>query len=132
MRTCSVLCSKDRAQQPGCSCHEPPPCPYSWRRTGRTVAAVGWARETEASGPQPHRQKVTELQPLRDSMEMFSSENTSSDSQKTLFFHKTTRTKSQFSIQKMLMENLCPAMLLNTDWRYLDFWGKEGQVIFTV
>lgn len=82
---------------------------------------VGWAREIEASGPQPQRQKVTELQPLRDSMETFSSENTPFDPQKTLFFHKTTRMKSQFSIQKMLMKNLCPAMHLNTDWRYLDF-----------
>lgn len=47
-------------------------------------------------------------------------------------FHKTTKMKSQFPIQKMLMVNLWPAMLLNTDWGYLDFWGKEGQVIFTV
>lgn len=29
--------------------------------------------------------------------------------------------KSQFPIQKMLMVNLWPAMLLNTDWGYLDF-----------
>lgn len=82
---------------------------------------VGQARETEASSLQPQRQKVTELQPLRDSTETFSAENTPFDPKKTLFFHKTTRMKSQFSIQKMLMENLCPAMLLNTDWRYLDF-----------
>lgn len=101
------------------------------KESGRTVATGGWAGETEARGPQHQRQNVTPLLLVRQHRNLFCWEH-SSWSKENPFFHRITRMKSQFSIQKVLMENLCLALLLNTDWRYLDFWGKEGQVIFTV
>lgn len=92
----------------------------------------GSGKRDRGQQPTATEAKVTELQPLWDSTETFLLKILHLIQRKPYFFHKTTRIKSQFSIQKMLMENLCPAMLLNTDRRYLDFWGKEGQVIFTV
>lgn len=126
-KVCVVL------QRLGCSCHRLPQCPCPWRSRDDTVlggsAETGWSQQSTAT-----EAKVSWTAPLvRQHRKLFCWETLHFIQRKAYFFPPSKKPrimKSQFSIQKMLMENLCPAM--NTDWRYLDFRGKEGQVIFTV